>query len=156
MRYLLGFLIVCAVSLGGIAGELREHDGFSFTTIDWADDVLGYQDYIPNPEGVFSRSSRAYAYMEISGFAYDTTEAGYASHLTVSVSLHSASGRRLFRQNDLVDYDAVDKTPPDTIWFYIWVDIPWWTPHGDYTASVLVRDMIGEQEIQHDERLTIR
>lgn len=156
MRFLSCLLIVFVLSLPTTAAELPEHPDFSFITIGWADEVLGYQDYVSNEEGVFGRSSRAYAYMEVIGFTHEPTEVGYASHLTVSVSLHSASGRRLFGQDDLIDHHAVEVNPPDSVWFYIWVDIPWWAPSGEYEASVVVRDLLGEEVIEHSQKLMVR
>lgn len=136
-------------------GVVQATDSFHFVNVGWAYEVRGYKDYDLNTDGTFPRGSRAYAYLEVEGFSSTEHDDGYLSDLAVDVSLRTRQGILLFRQTDLVDYHAIDRHPPSTLWFYIWVDIPRWAPRATYIAEVTVRDRVGDSAITKAQEIQV-
>lgn len=125
------------------AGELDNAHGMRFTVAQWAYEVRGEDDYDLNPEGTFARGERGYAYLEIADFgvAQDDTPFFFLQ-LDVDVALETKNGLRLFSQEDVLELKEWYVEPPETTWFYIYVDIPWWAPRGVYRTLITVRDGI--------------
>lgn len=119
-----------------------------FVKAEWAYEVRGEGDYDPNPSGVFSRNSRAYAYLEVEGFTVGDGGTDPLVDLRVDVVLRSNSGLKLYSQENLVEYTLNSlAAPPSRVWFYIWVDVPWWAPRTTYEAEVIVRDLVGGLDV---------
>jgi len=129
--------------------------GFRFSDMGWSREEDNFFEYVPN-EGVFERGKRVYGFMEVTEFANEYADGVYRIDLTVDVYLKTTFGLRLFGQRDVIEFDDHDTEPIETIWFYLWVDIPWWAPRGTYIAEVVVRDRIGNQNIVHSERIRVR
>lgn len=155
------FLFTLAVVLALTLSHLTKADGESggalqLLTAEWAYDVRGEGDYDPNPTGVFSRSSRAYAYLEVNGFAVGESSEEPLVDLRVDVVLRSNKGLKLYSKDNLVEYTlARPAAVPDKVWFYIWVDVPWWAPRTTYRAEVIIRDLIGEVEMVTEREIVI-
>ncbi|NLM40632.1 MAG: hypothetical protein GX205_11320 [Firmicutes bacterium] len=143
--------VLCLLSLHGAAQEApadEMQNQIRFVTAEWAHEVRGERDYDPNPTGVFSRNSRAYAYLEVEGFSVGKSGVGPIVDLRVDVVLRSNNGLKLYSQENLVEYTLHSPAePPDRVWFYIWVDVPWWAPRTSYQAEVIVRDLVGETKV---------
>ncbi len=143
---LITMLVLCPILPQPALAE--EKTEMYFTTAEWAYDVRGQDDYDPNPTGVFARGERGYAYLELEGFEVGEDDGLYVIQLAVDVVLRTKGGLRLFTQKNLVEYDlAYTDSPPDNLWFYIWVDIPRWAPRATYLAEVVVRDLISEETL---------
>ena len=77
--------------------------------------------------------------------------------LRVDIALRSGWGVKLFSQEDLVEYTLPQEAfpPPETVWFYIWVDIPWWAPRATYRAEVTVRDLVSGEAVSLEREITV-
>ncbi|HHX02065.1 MAG TPA: hypothetical protein GX739_05260 [Firmicutes bacterium] len=137
------------------ASAKAEEAGFRFSDMGWSKEEDNFFEYVPN-QGVFERGKRVYGFMEVTGFENYYTNEIYHIDLTVDVYLKTGFGLRLFGQRDVIEFDDTAKEPIEDIWFYLWVDIPWWAPPGSYIAEVVVRDRIGNQKIVHSERIRVR
>jgi hypothetical protein len=131
--------------------------GMAITVAEWAHDVRDEGDYDPNPSGVFPRGSRGYAYLEVEGFAVGGSGDENLVDLRVDIALRSGWGVKLFSQEDLVEYTLPQEAfpPPETVWFYIWVDIPWWAPRATYRAEVTVRDLVSGEAVSLEREITV-
>lgn len=132
----------------------QEETGFRFTDLGWSEDEDDFFEYKPN-EGVFKRGTKVYGFMEVAGFANSFRDDKYHIDLTVDVYLKTTFGLRLFGQKDVINFDNSSKKPIDEIWFYLWVDIPWWAPRTSYIAEVVVRDQISNEDLSHEEKITV-
>ncbi len=150
-------LVFCLVLLTvTVCAESPEETGMQFIQIGWANEVLGYNDYVLNEDGVFRRGERAYAYLEVEGYATSQEGEYTVTDIAVDVALRASFGLRLFYQQDLIDYRQLHQTAPDTLWFYIWVDIPTLAPSATYIAEVIIRDRISGEILKHQERVVVR
>lgn len=129
--------------------------GFHFSDLAWSESLDTWEDYRPN-EAVFSRGTRAYAYIEVTGFTNEEIGGEYQHDLTVDIYLRTGIGIRLFNQKNVIEFEEVTSFFQESVSFYIWVDIPWWAPSAAYYAEVIVHDRINETEIRHEEKLTIQ
>lgn len=127
---------------------------FRFTDLGWSSDPDDYFEYVPD-EGRFKRGTTAYGYMEVGGFENYYDGESYYIDLTVDVYLKSSFGLRLFAQYDVIEFQDSYRQPQETVWFYIYVDIPRWAPRATYVAEVVVRDRLSEIDLVHEERLTV-
>ncbi len=125
-----------------------------FSDMGWSHDEDDFFEYVPN-EGVFKRGTRVYAYMEVVGFTSQMVDEYNKIDLSVDVYLKTSFGLRLFRQLDVIEFDDMTKEPQDRIWFYLYVDIPWWAPRGTYIAEVVVRDRLDNLQASHEEKLIV-
>lgn len=143
---MIAFCLVLLLTLAhpGIAAE---EGTFRFLELGWAHEISGYGDYLANYDGVVHRGERAYAYFEVADFAVRDTEDGFLTDIKVDVMLRSSSGLPLFKQSNLVEYTEYATAYVDTLWFYIWIDIPSWAPRGTYQAEVIVRDEVSGDRI---------
>ncbi len=132
------------------------HDtGFRFTDLGWSNEEDDFYEYIPN-EGVFKRGTRVYAFLEAAGFSNYFKDDMYHNDLAVDIYLKSSFGLRLFGQRNVIEFNDSAKTPIEDIWFYLYVDIPWWAPRAKYIAEVVIRDKVSGKELKHQEKLTIK
>ncbi len=160
--YLLCFVLLASPAIGAEEEEVdqleEKETGLRFIEVQWANEVHGYQDYEPNPKGLFQRGERAYVYMEVAGFEsrYDEEKEAYHTDVTIDVRLRSRIGIPLFSENNMVDYVHWDSFQPNSLWFYIWVDIPGWAPRSTYQAEVTVRDRVGETEFKKARALDVQ
>lgn len=155
MAFILLFLLFFNFAAPVTAEEVITESGFRFTELGWSDDPdADYLEYEPN-QGVFKKGTRAYAYFEVAGFSTLPQDEKYLTHLAVDVHLKTSGGFRLFTQRDVVDFDSLDWQPRESVWFYLYVDIPWFAPRATYIAEVVVRDLISGKEIRHQEKLTV-
>lgn len=139
-----------------VQGESSINDALQFVVAEWAYEVRGEADYDPNPSGVFQRGSRAYAYLEVEGFAVGTEAGEPVVDLRVDVALRSRGGLKLFYQAGLVEFTLTQPAfPPERVWFYIWVDIPWWAPRATYRAEVTVRDLVAQKDVSLEREITV-
>lgn len=159
MRIFVGLLVflILFVPIGVTFAEdsAGEQSGLRFSDMGWSDEEDDYFEYEPN-QGVFKRGSRVYAFMEVSGFTSDYQDGYYTIDLTVDVYLKTTFGLRLFGQRDVIEFDDRTKEPLECVWFYLYVDIPWWAPPASYIAEVVVRDRLSGVEVVHQEKLTVR
>lgn len=139
-------LILCiflgASGVNCATAQTLENPSMYFALAEWAFEVRGEDDYDPNPSGEFPRGERGYAYVEVAGFAIDKRERFYVLELDVDVALETKNGLRLFSQADVLELEEWYVDPPESTWFYIYVDIPWWAPRGTYRTLITVRDEI--------------
>lgn len=156
---LLSSLIFAPVSAAAV--ELAEtaleeiETGLRFSDMGWSSDEDDFFEYVPN-EGVFERGTRVWAFLEVTGFESYFEDGYYYNDLAVDVYLKTGFGLRLFRQLDVIEFNDPSDQPEEYIWFYLWVDIPWWAPPGTYIAEVVVRDRMSSQEVIHAEKLRVR
>ncbi len=165
MKYLwvilLFLVVVCPVGAEEVSDATsvptEVETGFRFLDLAWADEVTDYRDYRANEEGIFQRGSRAYVYMEIAGYEslWDEDRSQYYTDISIDVELRSRIGLRLFAEEDVVDYVFWDAYAPNSLWFYIWVDIPGWIPRTTYTAQVTIHDRVGEQTLEKYQELSV-
>lgn len=152
LAFILLFNLAAPVSANGVVNET----GFRFTQLGWSEDPDDdYLEYVPN-QGVFSKGTRVYAYFEVEGFSTTLQNDKYSTDLAVDVYLRSSGGIRLFSQKDVVELSTQDNKPRDSVWFYLYVDIPWFAPRATYVAEVVVRDLSSGEEIRHQEKLTVQ
>jgi hypothetical protein len=137
------------------AQDQAQETGFCFSDMGWSREEDNFYEYVPN-EGVFERGKRAYGFMEVSGFENSYADGKYHIDLTVDVYLRTSFGLRLWVERDVIEFDDTDSEPIETVWFYLWVDIPWYAPRGTYIAEVVVRDRISGQQISHKERIRVK
>ena len=130
-------------------------DGLRFSDLGWSKDENDFFEYVPN-EGVFERGTRVWGFMEVTGFESYFADGLYYNDLTVDVFLKTGFGLRLFGKRDVIEFNDGTDEPQEYIWFFLWVDIPWWAPPGTYIAEVVVRDRVGEQEVVHADKLRVR
>ena len=165
MKYLWWIAILLLVWFGGASASLPDGEnveeqemGLRFLELAWADEIYSYAHYEPNVDGVFQRGTRAYVYMEIAGFEsrFGEEEKQFLTDVTIDVELYSRIGLRLFRESEIVSYTYWDASEPESLWFYIWVDIPAWAPRSTYTASVTIRDRIGDEVLVEEETLLVQ
>lgn len=139
-------LILCiflgASGVNCVTAQEIESPSMHFSVAEWALNVYGEDDYDPNPSGEFSRGERGYAYLEVAGFAIGEKDGFYFLQLDVDVALETINGWRLFSETDVWELEEWYLEPPDSTWFYIYVDIPWWAPRGTYRTLITVRDGI--------------
>ena len=126
-----------------------------FSVAEWACEVRGEDNYDPNPAGEFKRGERGYAYMVVEGFGTDKEDDFFVLRLDVDVALKNAKGIRLFSQKDVLNLEEWYLEPPLATWFYIYVDIPWWAPKGNYKAIVTVRDAVANTVLEEVKEITI-
>ncbi|HKM17670.1 MAG TPA: hypothetical protein VJ064_05570 [Limnochordia bacterium] len=144
------------VELADASGvEEEEEAGFRFTDMGWSKEEDNFYEYIPN-EGVFERGNTVYGFMEVTGFENRYADGMYHIDLTVDVYLRTSFGLRLWVERDVIEFDDTDTELIDTVWFYLWVKIPWYAPRGTYIAEVVVRDRIANQQIIHRERIRVQ
>lgn len=122
---------------------------------EWAYEVRGADDYDVNPEGRFPRGERGYAYLVVEGFELGREDSYYFLRINVDVALETQGGFRLFFQRDVLELEEWYLEPPPDTWFYIYVDIPWWAPKGDYVAVITVRDMLAGTELEEKQEVTV-
>jgi len=140
----------------GAETERADESTMEIVVAEWAYEVRDEGDYDPNPSGVFARGTRAYAYLEVEGFARGADVTQPLVDLRVDVGLRSRLGIKLFSQEDLVEYTMPHGPfPPDRVWFYIWVDIPWWAPRTTYVAEVTVRDLVAGGSVTLQREITV-
>lgn len=147
------FLVACFPSFAAApeAAQPKLH----FAVADWAYEVRDEGDYDPNPEGRFRRGERGYAYVEVAGFSLVEVDGLSVLKLAVDVALQTKRGFTLFSQQDVLELEEWYIEPPETTWFYIWVDIPWWAPRGVYRTLLTVRDLLGDDVLQEVREITV-
>lgn len=133
----------------------QESPALRLVQAEWAYEVRGEDDYDPNPEGRFPRGERGYAYLVVEGFTVDREDDYYFLHIKADVAAETKRGFRLFSQKDVLDLEEWYLEPPDSTWFYIWVDIPWWAPKGTYVAVITVRDMLSGAELEEKREVVV-
>ncbi|NMB38157.1 MAG: hypothetical protein GX994_01090 [Firmicutes bacterium] len=129
--------------------------GLRFTDLCWSDDQDNFFEYVPN-QGVFKRGTRAYAYLEVAGFTNYYEDDKYHIDLTVDIYLKSSFGLRLFAQRNVIEFKDTAEEFIEEISFYLYVDIPRWAPRAQYTAEIVIRDLVNGEELNHEEKLTVR
>ena len=123
----------------------------------WADEVRDRGDFDLNPDGVFQKGQRAYAYLELEGFGLEETPQGYLRpKVHIDVGLRTRWGLRLFYEEDLLEFDSLYLEAPSDFWFYIWVDIPWWAPRGVYRTEITVRDEVKNEILLESREIEVR
>ncbi|HBN95586.1 MAG TPA: hypothetical protein DDZ66_04740 [Firmicutes bacterium] len=127
-----------------------------FTVAEWAYEVWGEGDYDPNPTGEFARGERGYAYLEIADFGIGERDQLFFLQLDVDVALETKNGLRLFYEKDVLELEEYYLEPPESTWFYIYVDIPWWAPRGSYVTVITVRDGVAELSLEEKREITVR
>ncbi|NLJ81379.1 MAG: hypothetical protein GX335_10200 [Firmicutes bacterium] len=153
----MAFLLILSLILnpfwtGVVFAEKASNSDLSFSVALWADEVRDKGDFDLNPDGIFKRGERAYAYLELEGFSWEEQEGYLHTDVHVDVALRTKGGFRLFFSEDLLEFDSLYLNPPENFWFYIYVDVPWWAPRGTYITEIIVRDEIsGETLIEHRE-----
>ncbi len=156
---MLKLLIVCILlafsSLNPAYAHRPDPGELHFTTAQWAYEVRDENDYDPNPGGAFPKGQRAYAYLELAGFSLLNVDGGSAYHVLVDVGLQTTWGLGLFKQAGLLEFDSFSFDPPDTLWFYIWVDVPRFAPCGTYVTVITVRDEIGGHVLEERREIKI-
>jgi hypothetical protein len=139
-----------------VEANLQSEVGMEIVRAEWAYEVRGEGDYDPNPSGVFRRGTRAYAYIEVEGFALGTAADDPLVDLRVDVALRTRTGVKLYSQAEVVEYTLKQPaSPPELVWFYIWVDIPRWAPRATYKAEVIVRDLVAAEAISLQREITV-
>lgn len=156
---MLRLLIVCILLAFSSFNPAYAHEvgpgDLHFVTAEWAYEVRDEDDYDPNPAGTFPKGELAYAYLELAGFSLARHNGMHAYHVIVDVGLQTTWGLTLFKQTDLLEFDSFSCDPPDTLWFYIWVDIPRWAPSGTYVTVITVRDEIGGHVLEEKRKIEI-
>lgn len=138
----------------GLAQEQVE-PALHFILAEWAHEVRDEGDYEPNPTGAFPRGERAYAYFEVVGFGLSEQDGFFQALLNVDVGLKSKGGLRLFSRKDVLELESWYIEPPETLWFYIYVDIPWWAPRGEYLAEITVRDLVDDEKLLEERKIQV-
>ncbi len=136
--------------------EAAEAPSMHFTVAEWAYEVWGEGDYDPNPTGEFARGERGYAYLEIADFGIGERDQLFFLQLDVDVALETKNGLRLFYEKDVLELEEYYLEPPESTWFYIYVDIPWWAPRGSYVTVITVRDGVAELSLEEKREITVR
>ena len=153
-------LILCiflGLSGAGYAAETAvDTPAMHFTVAEWAYEVRGFDDYDPNHSGEFKRGERGYAYLEIADFGVAEQDQLYLLRLTVDVALETRSGLRLFFEKDVLELEEWYIEPPESTWFYIYVDIPWWAPRGVYQTVITVRDGITNRVLEEKREIMVK
>lgn len=126
-----------------------------FTVANWAYEVRGQDDYDFNTTGTFPKGERGYAYLEVAGFELATEEGWFVLRLNVDVALQTQKGFSLFSKENVLELEEWYLEPPESTWFYIWVDVPWWAPRGVYRTLITVRDLVNEESIQETREIKI-
>ncbi len=152
-------LIVCILLIfpcpsTGLALEKTEPQ-LNFVVAQWAYEVRDEGDYDPNFEGAFPRGERAYTYLELEGFSLAEIEGLFYVELAVDVNLRSKRGFKLFSRTNVLELDSWYEQPPATIWFYIYVDIPWWAPRGVYSGEIIVRDQLNQGVLVEEREIRV-
>lgn len=147
------FLVACCP--GFAAAPETTPPELHFAVAEWAYEVWGEGDYDPNPEGRFLRGERGYAYLEVSGFSLGEENGLHFLKLAVDVALQTKGGFTLFSQKDVLELEEWYLEPPETTWFYIWVDIPKWAPRGVYRTRLTVRDLLSEEVLQEVREIAV-
>lgn len=136
--------------------EAVEAPPMHFTVAEWAHEVRGEGDYDPNPTGEFARGERGYAYLEIADFGIGQSDQLFFLQLNVDVALETKNGLRLFSQEDVLEMEEWYMEPPESTWFYIYVDIPWWAPRGTYRTRITIRDGVTELALEEIREIMVR
>lgn len=136
--------------------EAVEAPSMHFTVAEWAYEVRGEDDYDLNPTGEFARGERGYAYLEVADFGIGERDQLFFLQLDVDVALETKNGLRLFSEKDVLELEEYYLEPPESTWFYIYVDIPWWAPRGSYVTVITVRDGVAELSLEEKREITVR
>lgn len=146
MFILLTLCIILSLACPGMGyAHMPEENVLNFTVIDWAYEVRDQGDYDRNSTGAFPKGERAYAYLELTGFTCDIDDNFYFTDVHVDVALKTKKGLKLFSRKDVLIMDSYYIETPDILWFYIYVDVPWWAGRGEYKAELIIRDeVVGE------------
>ncbi len=153
-------LILCILlglgSSAAMAVEVVDAPAMHFTVAEWAYEVRGEDDYDRNPTGEFARGERGYAYLEVADFGIAERDQLFVLQLNVDVALETKNGLRLFSQKDVLEMEEWYMDPPESTWFYIYVDIPWWAPRGTYRTLITIRDDITGLDLEEVREIMVR
>lgn len=149
-------LILClTLNVGQFSAEAASVGELRFTVAQWAHDVRDQGDYNPNPSGAFPKGQRGYAYLEVAGFQLAQEDGWFLLRLNVDVALQTKGGIPLFAQKNVLELEEWYIEPPESTWFYIWVDIPSWAPKGLYRTIITVKDLVGEVSLEEKQEIRI-
>lgn len=130
-------------------------DALRLTVADWAYEVRDQGDYDFNSTASFPKGERAYAYFELAGFAAKEENDLFSTDVRVDVALKTHKGLKLFSQKNVLIMDSLYEYRPDMLWFYIYVDVPWWAGRGEYTTELVIRDELSEEVLVASQDITI-
>lgn len=138
-----------------VLAQVEQEPHLEFVVAQWAHEVRDEGDYDPNLEGAFPRGQRAYAYLEVVGFSLGEVDGLFYLDLAVDVVLRSKGGVKLFAHPDLLEFESWFEAPPEVVWFYVYVDIPWWAPRGVYRTEVIVRDRLNHGILAEEREIRV-
>ncbi len=143
LRLLIVCILMACLPFSQVYAREKEAGDLYLAVADWAYEVRDQGDYDPNPTGRFPKGQMTYAYLELAGFTTAAHGDLYSYHVAVDVGLKTTWGFPLFKQADIIEFDETSPNPPETLWFYIWVNVPRWAPRGTYVTVITVRDELG-------------